>query len=446
MLGDPDCPICKGVGFIRMDLPLNHPDFGKVQICSCRTEQVRSVIHRRLYEFSNLAELKNLTFENFQPRGRIGIPPFQADSIETAYNQSRLFAQSQNGWLLLQGNYGCGKTHLAAAIANFAVSLGVDTLFVTVPDMLDSLRFAYQGDDVTFEKRFEEIRSIALLILDDFGTQNATSWAQEKLFQILNYRYINRLPLVVTTNLHLDEIEERIRSRLLDPRLVTKVYILASDYRNPVDEMAHSRLSSLANHKEKTFSSFSNRQEEGLGQEKLKNLEKVLKAALNFSKKPSGWLVFMGETGCGKTHLAAAIGNYRAEIGEQPIFVYVPELLDHLRATFNPNSLVSFDRVFDEIKHNRLLILDGFGVQSQTPWVREKLNQLIDHRYNAKLATVITMRDTLEDLYATEPGIASRLMDRRISTAYMINAPDYRRRHKDVIDARSHGVKKKSLE
>ncbi len=124
-----------------------------------------------------------------------------------AFNQARHYAQSLNGWLLLQGGYGCGKTHLAAAIANYAVGMGVPTLFLTVPDLLDTLRFAYNAEDTTFEERFDEIRNAKLLVLDDFGTQNATGWAQEKLFQIVNYRYINKLPTVVTTNLLLDEIE-----------------------------------------------------------------------------------------------------------------------------------------------------------------------------------------------------------------------------------------------
>jgi len=56
---------------------------------------------------------------------------------------------------------------------------------------------------------------------------------QEKLFQIINYRYINRLPLVVTTNLSDEDFEDRIRSRLQDPELVTRVRIMATDYRNP---------------------------------------------------------------------------------------------------------------------------------------------------------------------------------------------------------------------
>ena len=236
MLGDPNCPHCGGLGYLRIEVPLGHPDFGKLQICTCRQGRVSQQVHRRLFALSNLDELCHLTFENFQPRGRIGLRPLQADSLERAYNHARQFAQSLNGWLFIQGPYGCGKTHLAAAIANFAVGLGVPTLFLTIPDLLDSLRFAWEDPEATFEQRFEEIRRAPLLVLDDFGTQNATAWAQEKLFQILNHRYINRLPTVVTTNLDLLDIEDRIASRLKDPELVVYVYIDATDFRNPTDD------------------------------------------------------------------------------------------------------------------------------------------------------------------------------------------------------------------
>mgnify|MGYP001764635057 CR=1 FL=1 len=75
------------------------------------------------------------------------------------------------GWLLLTGGFGCGKTHLAAAIANHVVNNGIPTLFLTVPDLLDWLRFSYSGDAASFESRFEEIRTMPLLVLDDLGTQ-----------------------------------------------------------------------------------------------------------------------------------------------------------------------------------------------------------------------------------------------------------------------------------
>jgi DNA replication protein DnaC len=75
-----------------------------------------------------------------------------------------------------------------------------------------------------------------LLVLDDFGTHNATPWAQEKIYQIINHRYINQLPTVVTSNFLINDFEGRIRSRLQDPNLVTVVKILAPDYRNPADD------------------------------------------------------------------------------------------------------------------------------------------------------------------------------------------------------------------
>ena len=143
LAGDPACPLCGGLGYLRRELPIDDPDFGKLIICSCRQGEVAHKVHERLFSISNLEHLRHLTFENFQSRGRIGLSPWQANSLERAFNQSRQFAQTMNGWLLLQGGYGCGKTHLAAAVANFTVDVGVPTLFITVPDLLDSLRFAY---------------------------------------------------------------------------------------------------------------------------------------------------------------------------------------------------------------------------------------------------------------------------------------------------------------
>ena len=422
MPGDPNCPHCGGMGFLRRDLPVGHPEFGKLLICPCRNNQISQQVRQRLYALSHLDELRHMTFENFNPRGRMGLWPQQAESLEHAYNQARRFAQSLDGWLLLQGDYGCGKTHLAAGIANFAVSLGVPTLFITVPDLLDSLRFSYQDPGASFEERFEEIRSAPLLVLDDFGTQNATPWAQEKLFQILNHRYINRMPLVVTTNLALDEIESRIRSRLQDPELVSLVRILAPDFRNPAGDLGHPELSSLSLLHDRTFASFDLRKGEGLKTEDLKNLEKAMLVAKEFAERPLGWLVFTGFYGCGKTHLAAAIANYRADSGYPPLFIVVPDLLDHLRATFTPGSTVSLDRRFEEVRTTPLLILDDLGTQSTTPWVREKLYQLFNYRYTAELPTVITTADPVDDI---DPRLRSRMLDRRLCTIYAITVPAY---------------------
>jgi DNA replication protein DnaC len=428
-LGDPDCPHCGGLGYLRLDAEPGSPEFGRLEICACRAGAVRRAVRDRLFSISHLDELTHLTFETFKPRGQVGLGEWQAHSLEIAFNSARQYAASLKGWLLLQGGYGSGKTHLAAAIANQAVSMGVPTLFLTVPDLLDLLRFAFDAEDITFEERFEQIRTAALLVLDDFGTQSATPWAQEKLFQIVNYRYINKLPLVVTTNVPLDEIEDRIRSRLQDPEMVSVLRINAPDYRNPMDDTGHPDLSSLGLFSKCTFTNFSTRDDEGLPAEQIRSLEKAHKAAVAFAEKPRGWLVFMGEYGCGKTHLAAAIANYRAAKDIPPIFVTAPDLFDHLRATFSPTSSVSYDRRFDDIRTAPLLVLDDLSTKAVSPWVREKLYQLFNHRYNAELPTVFTTAETLEEMDAR---IRSRLLDARLCTVYAITVPAY------------HGGKRKS--
>ena len=421
--GDPNCEICGGIGYLRQDLPVGHPNFGKLQICSCRAGQLRKQARAGLFKMSNLEELAHLTFENFEIRGQIGLGKAQADSLEQAFNHAQQYAGKLQGWLVLQGPYGCGKTHLAAAVANFVVDLGVPTLFLTVPDLLDSLRFSYNNPESSFEERFEDIRRSPLLVMDDFGTENATPWAQEKLFQILNFRYINNLPLLITTNLSLNQLEGRIRSRLQDPELVNRVKILAPDYRRPMDDTGHSEVSSLSLLGDQTFGNFSLRDDENLEKDEKKKLESAFKASQKYAEKPKGWLVLQGGYASGKTHLAAAIANYRSAEGIPPLFIMVPDLMDHLRATFSPDSTVSYDRRFDEIKKSPLLVLDDLGTESMTPWVKEKLYQLFNYRYNAGLPTVITTTDKLSEI---DPRIRSRILDRRLCRIYAIPVPPYR--------------------
>lgn len=420
---DSVCPICGGVGFVRQDLPVGDPNFGKLTLCVCQQQKATQAAQQRLYRMSNLEAFREMTFNTFSVQGRLGLGDEQIKSLQYALSQSQQFSGSPRGWLVLLGSYGCGKTHLAAAIANACVEFGMSTIFLTVPDLLDWLRYSYGGGDVTFEQRFEEIRNIDLLVLDDLGTQNSTQWAEEKLFQIIDYRYTHRLPLVVTSNLKLEELDDRIRSRLQDPDLVTRVRIIAPDYRSPVKDSRDPLVYSLQLLSDRTFGNFSLREPEHLSGEMQLSLEKAFRAAQEFAEKPRGWLMFLGGYGCGKTHLAAAIGNYRKGMGDDPIFVVVPDLLDHLRATFSPSSNVSYDDLFNRVRYAPMLILDDLGTQSATPWAREKLYQIFNERYNAKLPTVVTMSGQLEELDAR---IRSRILDTRLSSIYAILAPGYR--------------------
>ncbi len=421
--GNPGCPHCFGTGYVHQDVPVNHPDFGRLIICSCLMDKTLEEEQNRRMQKSNLDAFKHMTFDAFNVQGRFGLGEQQINSLKSALNSAMHFAQEANGWLLLIGPYGCGKTHLAAAIANEAVQKNTQTLFLTVPDLLDWIRFSYQQAEQSYEERFEEIRNIALLILDDLGTQNTTPWAQEKLYQIINHRYVKQLPTVITTNQNLNEIDGRISSRLHDPSLVTMIRIIAPDYRDPMTDTSVPPLSSLGLHSKQTFSNFSLRENENLNKDARSSLDHALQTSLKYADAPQGWLVFNGDYATGKTHLAAAIGNYRTGMGESPMFVVVPDLLDHLRATFSPSSNIPYDQLFEQVRSSPLLILDDLGTQSATPWAQEKLYQILNHRYNAELPTVITTSATLDKIDAR---IRSRMQDQRLCQYLLITVPGYR--------------------
>ena len=416
------CPICGDQGFVVLDLPVGHPDFGRAQPCRCRQADIALRRQVELTKVSNLNQLRHMTFETFRPDG-VGLNEEQRQNLRRAFDKARLFAAHPEGWLLFTGTYGCGKTHLAVAIAHEVLRRGQSALFVVTPDLLDHLRAAFgPSSETSFDERFEAVRQTPLLILDDFGSQSATPWAKEKLFQLLNYRYTAHLPTVITTNLRLSEIEPRLRSRLADPDLSSVAPMTAPDFRSSGDASGQ-ELSTLALHKDQTFESFDLRREE-LPPDAAKSLAEAKAHAEAFTANAHGWLVLTGPYGCGKTHLAAAIANRRLqEQHERTMFVVTPDLLDYLRAAFSPNSAAPLDIRFEEVRRAPLLILDDLGTESATPWAREKLFQLLNYRYAARLPTVITSSTPVEEL---DPRLASRMLDTSRCTIVSILAPSYR--------------------
>src|SRR5262249_38294419 len=69
-------------------------------------------------------------------------------------------------------------------------------------------------------------------------------------------------------------------------------------------------------------------------------------AALLFAEAPAGWFVLLGPSGAGKTHLAAAVANRRIELGDPALFMVVPDLLDHLRASYDESGENGFEQLF----------------------------------------------------------------------------------------------------
>ncbi len=220
---DETCPLCKGAGYVRVEVPVGHPNFGRLFPCECRTRDIEERNRRELLRLSNLDAFADKTFETFDP----SVP-----GVREAYQRALEFAENPTGWLLLLGSCGVGKTHLAAGIAHRALSNNLTTFFTVVPDLLDHLRATFSPtSDLSYDELFDKVRTVPLLVLDDLGTENSTPWAVEKLYQLINHRYNYRIPTVITTNQDLDRMDRRIVSRLLDSQLVQHVFIEAADYR-----------------------------------------------------------------------------------------------------------------------------------------------------------------------------------------------------------------------
>src|SRR5512143_732096 len=101
-LGDPNCPHCHGVGFLRSDVPVGHPAFGKLEPCVCRSGELAQSAREKLYELSSLDRLGNLTFDNFSASGNARAKGFisalEIKSLDDALAASQDYAQRLEGW------------------------------------------------------------------------------------------------------------------------------------------------------------------------------------------------------------------------------------------------------------------------------------------------------------------------------------------------------------
>ena len=403
---------------------MGHPNFGQAVPCQCReTDDSLPSRMESLRRYSNLGSLSRLTFASTRPEGPLGDVAARqmfADSL----SQAASFAEDPEGWLVLTGPSGSGKTHLAAAVANRCIERQQTAFFIVVADLLDHLRAAYSpSSEIAYDDLFDQVRNVPVLVLDDLGAHSSTSWAQEKLFQVINHRYNNSLPTVVTVRGPLARLNESLRTRLE-----------ANDGRSTVLQLGHfnSRLALGIGEvrpemlSRMTFDSFATTGGMRASKRDQEGLARALGSAETFASFPEGWLLFTGNRGSGKTHLAVAIASESLRQGRQVFFAFVPTLLDHLRMTYSPDSPVGFDELFEQVLNVPLLILDDLGAENSTAWAEEKLYQIVVHRHEARLATVITTASTMEELEEAKPRIASRLVDGMTVDWVPIDAPNYR--------------------
>ena len=221
-----NCRRCSDLGYVRLDVPVGHADFGRPVRCSCREAEDRVIRANRAQAASNLkGRLLTKTFETFDC-GR-------SAKGENACQIARAFVENPEGWVLILGNRGTGKTHLLAAVANALIARGQSALYVVVPDFLDYLRGGYDSEKVSesASRRMEDARDCPVLLLDDLGVEKRSSWTDEQMYRLLNHRYNEGLPTVIASNVTPDELEERIASRMRDSSLAQLVTLVGADQR-----------------------------------------------------------------------------------------------------------------------------------------------------------------------------------------------------------------------
>ncbi|MGF1506317.1 MAG: ATP-binding protein [Anaerolineae bacterium] len=374
----------------------------------------------RLRRISGLEHLADKTLETFDTAPK-WISDTAKQKLSIAYDLAQNFIRSRDTWLFLYGPPGTGKTHLAAAVANALLEHGVEVIFATVPDLLDYLRAAFGPNSTeSSDYRLQQLKNAEVLILDDLGAQHGTSWALEKLYQIINYRYMAQMPTVITSNHSHTTLEQRLSSRLADIRVVRSLELDVPDYRQGVGRGIPKIGTGLEIYQHMTINTWIERKD--LPQADHQNQRRVREVIANYANEPRGWLMFIGPHGVGKTHSAAAIGHLYAERGGDVIFVSVPDLLDQLRAAYGPDSKISYDARFQQLRTIDLLFLDDIWAEVPSSWSREKLHQLLNYRFVTRASTVMTSRLTKEGIRERDRWLYTRLDNKDVSRVFLIRA------------------------
>jgi DNA replication protein DnaC len=184
--------------------------------CQCQTEEWKSEQRGRLRAFASLPDgYKAATFEDmsWSPPQLTGE---QRKHFVRCAEWCRKYALSQTDekWLLLAGSKGWGKTHLAACIVNKRVERNEPAKFTTFRELLDEIKGGFS--DNTSQETVKFYKETEFLVLDDLGAENQTDYSEAELYNIINYRYSNRLPTVITTNVNPSKIDSRVSDRMQD--------------------------------------------------------------------------------------------------------------------------------------------------------------------------------------------------------------------------------------
>ena len=148
----------------------------------------------------------NYKFENFEVNSN------NKKVYQSLKEYSEKLANSvERKGLILVGNNGVGKTHLACSIANELIKNGIPIIYGTLINLLAELKNTYDVDNNISEMKIIKLyEKVDLLIIDDLGKEKPSEWGLEKLFTIINSRYENNLPVIITTNYDQNSLINRL--------------------------------------------------------------------------------------------------------------------------------------------------------------------------------------------------------------------------------------------
>ena len=179
-----------------------------------RIRNIINTIYKQNYIGRKLQEmnLENFYFDSSNK--------YVLDVVNDYINKNKDTMKSDS--LIIMGKSESGKTHLAAAIANKLIENDKTVLMERLTKLLDRIRETYENNTKSENELIEIYSNVDMLIIDDLGTEKISSWALEKLYTIIQNRYENGLPIIITTRFNKQGLIERF-SYSKDPDLVDAI-------------------------------------------------------------------------------------------------------------------------------------------------------------------------------------------------------------------------------
>jgi len=179
-------------------------DYKQEQIRQWEEKEKRKRIEV-LRQFSGLdIRFSTRKFANFQEtagnKKALKTAKGYAQSIEKMLSKDGKPPEIMKNGLFIAGNFGTGKTHLAAAIANEVMAKNHTAICMTMIDMLQKIKTSFDSHEQSEEEIMAKYKKAEWLIIDDLGSEQPTEWAVTKIFAIINGRYEACMPTIITTN------------------------------------------------------------------------------------------------------------------------------------------------------------------------------------------------------------------------------------------------------